>query len=95
MSENKHTVTNELSCQSKIEDEDEKEKNIDNFIDFQLNIIRILNSELNKLKSEILESKYFFEHQQIAYYLISLQKLIDISQSDFQKFCKKTVQYFI
>ena len=95
MSENKHTVTDRLSHQSKIEDEDKKEKNINDFINFQLNIVRILNSELNELKNEILELKYFLEHQQITYYLTLLQKLTDISQSDFQKFCKKTVQYFV
>ena len=92
---NKHTAADRLSCWLKIEDEDEKEKNINDFIDFQLNIVRISNSELDELKNEILESEYFFEHQQITYYLISLQKLTDILQSDFQKFHKKTVQYFI
>ena len=86
---------NELSCQSKIENEDEKKKNIDDFIDSQLNIVRISNSELNELKSEILESEYSLKHQQITYYLMLLQKSIDILQSDFQKFCKKTVQYFV
>ena len=40
-------------------------------------------------------SEYFLKYQQIAYYFTLLQKLIDISQSDFQKFHKKTVQYFI
>ena len=72
MSENKHTVVNELSCQLKIKDENKKEKNIDDFIDFQLNIIRILNLKLNELKNEILESEYFLEHQQITYYLTLL-----------------------
>ena len=83
MSENKHTVTNELSHQLKIKNKNEKEKNIDNFINFQLNIVRILNLKLNKLKNEILEFEYSFEHQQIAYYLTLLQKLIDISQLNF------------
>ena len=72
-----------------------EKKNIDDFINFQLNIIRILNLKLDKLKSEILKSEYFFEHQQITYYLTLLQKLTDISQSDFRKFHKKTVQYFV
>ena len=79
MLRNKHTVTNELSCQLKIEDENKKEKNIDDFIDFQLNIVRISNLKLNELKNKILESEYFLEHQQNTYYLTSLQKLIDIS----------------
>ena len=83
MSENKHTAADRLSCQLKIKDEDKKEKNINDFINSQLNIIRILNSKLNELKSEILESEYSFKHQQIAYYLMLLQKLINILQSDF------------
>ena len=95
MLRNKHTVIDELFHQSKIEDENKKEKNIDDFINFQLNIVRILNLKLNELKSEIFESEYFLEYQQITYYLMLLQKLIDISQSDFQKFHKKTVQYFV
>ena len=60
-----------------------------------MNIVRISNSELDKLKSEVLELKYSLKHQQIAYYLMLLQKLVDILQSNFQKFCKKAVQYFI
>ena len=83
MSENKHTVVNKLSHQLKIENKNKKEKNINDFIDSQLNIIRILNLKLNKLKNEILESEYSFEHQQIAYYLTLLQKLADILQSNF------------
>ena len=83
MSENKHTAVNELSCQLKIEDKNKKKKNINDFIDSQLNIVRISNSELNELKNEILESEYFLEHQQITCYLMLLQKLIDILQSDF------------
>ena len=59
---NKHTVMNKLSYQLKIENKNKK-KNINDFIDFQLNIVRISNSELNKLKSEILESEYFLEYQ--------------------------------
>ena len=95
VSENKHTVTDRLSHQLKLEDEDKKKKNIDDFINSQLNIVRISNLKLDKLKNEILESEYFLEYQQIAYYFTLLQKLIDILQSDFQKFHKKTVQYFI
>ena len=79
VSENKHTAADELFCWLKIKDENEKEKNINNFINFQLNIIRILNLKLNELKNKLLESEYFFEHQQITYYLMLLQKLIDIS----------------
>ena len=92
---NKHTVINKLSYQSKIENKNKKEKNINNFIDFQLNIVRILNLKLNKLKNEILKSEYSLEHQQITYYFTSLQKSIDISQSNFWKFHKKTMQYFV
>ena len=95
MSENKYTVVNRLSHQSKIEDKKEKKKNINNFINFQLNIVRISNSELDELKSEIFESEYSFKHQQITYYLTLLQKLINISQLNFWKFHKKTVQYFV
>ena len=39
-----------------------EKKNIDDFINFQLNIIRILNLKLDKLKNEILESEYSLKH---------------------------------
>ena len=95
VSENKHIAADELSCWLKIENKNKKEKHINNFINFQLNIVRILNLKLNKLKDNVFESEYFFKHQQITYYLMSLQKLTDISQLNFEKFYKKTVQYFI
>ena len=37
-------------------------KNINDFINSQLNIIRMLNSKLNELKSEILESEYSLKY---------------------------------
>ena len=63
ISENKHTAVNELSCWLKIEDENEKNENIDDFINFQLNIVRILNLKLDELKNEIFESEYSLKHQ--------------------------------
>ena len=83
MLRNKHTVADKLSYQLKIENKNEKEKNINDFIDSQLNIVRISNLKLDKLKNEIFESEYFFKHQQITYYLTSLQKSVDISQLNF------------
>ena len=60
-----------------------------------MNIVRISNLKLNELKNEILESEYSLKYQQITYYLTLLQKSADISQSNFWKFHKKTMQYFI
>ena len=70
---------------------DQISKNINDFINSQLNIVRITNSKLDELKNEVLKSEYFLKYQQITYYLMSLQKSADISQSDFRKFCKKTL----
>jgi len=60
--ENKHTAADKLSYWSKVDSEDKKKKNINDFINSQLNIIRMLNSKLNELKSEILESEYSLKY---------------------------------
>ena len=59
---NRHTIVNELSCQSKIEEEDEEKKDIENFINSQLNCVKISASEVDKTENEILESGYSLEH---------------------------------
>ena len=59
---NRHITANSLSHHPKIEGEDENEEDIDNFIDSQLNCIRISVLELEEQKDEILKLKYFLEH---------------------------------
>ena len=95
VSENKHTVTDSLSCCLKVEEENENEKNIDDFIDSQFNCVRISISELDDQKNEIFEFRYSLEHQQIVYYLMTLQKSAEVLQSDFKNFRKRAMQYLV
>ena len=69
---NRHTAVNNLSYHSKVEGEDENEENINDFINSQLNCVRISVLELKKQKDGILKPGYSLEYQQIAYYLLML-----------------------
>ena len=62
MSGNRHTAVNDLSHHLKVEEENENEKNINNFINSQLNCVKISVSKLKKQKDEILKLRYFLEH---------------------------------
>ena len=92
---NRHTAADGLSRRPKVEGEDEDEEDIDDFIDSQLNCVRISVSELEEQEDGILETGYSLEHRQIAYYLSMLQKPADVSQSDFKNFRKKALQYLV
>ncbi len=59
---NRHTATDGLSHQPKIEGEDEEKKDIKNFINSQLNCVKISASELDETENEIFESEYFLKH---------------------------------
>ena len=71
ISGNKHTAADGLSWRPMMEDETEDKKNINDFIDSQLNAVWVSVSEIDN-KNDILESEYFTQHQQIAHYLIIL-----------------------
>ena len=66
---NRHIAINGLSHHLKVEGEDEDEEDINNFINSQLNYIKILVLKLEKQKDEIFKSRYSFKYQQITYYL--------------------------
>ena len=60
---NRYTAADRLSCQSKVKDEDKDEKDINEFINLQLNIIRISDMILKELEKEVLETEYTLKHQ--------------------------------
>ena len=59
---NRHIAADGLSHHPKVEGEDENEKNINNFINSQLNCIRISVLKLKKQENRILKSKYFLKY---------------------------------
>ena len=60
---NRHTAINGLSCRLKVEGEDKNKKNIDDFINSQLNCVRISVLKLEKQEDGILKLEYSLEHQ--------------------------------
>ena len=76
-------------------DEANKE-NIDNFIDNQLNCVRVCFAQINtsKEKKRVLEKNYSKKSKQIARYLISLQKS-NISQKKFRKFRNYALHFLV
>ena len=62
VSGNRHIAMNNLSHHSKVEEEDENKENINNFINSQLNYVRISVSELEEQKDGILEPGYSLEY---------------------------------
>ena len=59
---NRHTAADGLSHRLKVEGEDEDEKNINDFINSQLNYVRISVSKLKKQKDGILELEYSLKY---------------------------------
>ena len=95
VSDTKHKAADELSWKSKIEKESENDKNIDNFIDIQLNIMMMFALTAENLCEEILNAEYSSEHQWIVYYLTILCKFSEITSSNFQEFKKKAFQFLV
>ena len=59
---NRHITADDLSHRPKIKKEDEDEKNINDFINSQLDCIKISISKLEKQEDKILKSKYSFKY---------------------------------
>ena len=62
VSGNRHITANDLSHRPKIKKEDEDEKNINDFINSQLDCIKISISKLEKQEDEILKPEYSFKY---------------------------------
>ena len=59
---NRYIATDGLSHRLKVKEENENEKNINNFINSQLNYVKISVLKLEKQKDGILKSKYSLKH---------------------------------
>ena len=78
-----------------MEGEGEDEEDIDDFIDSELNVVKVLTSEVEDGTENILEPEYSEEHQRIARYLVSLQKPTGMSRSEFREFKRKALRYLV
>ena len=97
MSDKKHIVADELFRRLRMffNDEDEAHKqNIDDFIDSQLNCVRICSVLVTKeTERNPLDSKYNEKSQEIAKYLTTLNASHVINRKKFQKFKMNALKF--
>ena len=95
----RHTVADELSRRSRelSNNIDEvHEKNIDDFIDDQLNCVRICSMRVNENDDEqSLKNEYSEKFQKIIYYLITLAKSSHLDRKKFRKFKNWILQFLV
>jgi len=95
----KHSALNELSrkLRESSDDEDEThEKDINDFIDAQLNFIHLCS--VNIIVEEdmtILKDSYSEHFKKIAYYLIFLSRSFEMSTKEFRKFKHEVLKFMI
>ena len=90
----RHTAADELLKWLKVERKMNDIEDINEFIDVELNIVRIFILKTEK-KINILKSEYSCKNQQIVYFLSIMKKLKNISASDYFKFCKKAMRFLV
>jgi len=91
----KHTAADGLSRRPRVEGEDENEEDIEDFIDAQLNCVRVGPIQAEDTLVSYLEPEYSPQHQLVAEYLMTLQRPSAIPKSEFQQFKKKALHYLI
>ena len=90
----RHTAADELSRQLKVEKEKNDIEDLDEFIDSELNVVKVLVLKAEK-KVDILKLKYLCESQQIVYFLSLMKKFNDVSVSNYFRFRKKAVRFLV
>jgi hypothetical protein len=93
----KHIAADDLSKKSLSSNDLKKvaeEKDIDDWIDAQLNCVRVFSvSIVEKESSFILISEYFEKSQKIVVYLFTLRKSFEMTLKEFNKFKKKALRF--
>ncbi len=93
----KHTVADELFKKSSSSNDLKKvaeEKNIDDWVNTQLDCVRVFSvSTAKKESSSILASEYFEKSQKIVVYMFKLRKSSEMSLKEFNKFKKKALRF--
>ena len=95
----RYTATDEFSRRSyeSSNDIDEvHEKNIDNFIDDQLNCMRIYSVQVNENDNkQLLKNEYSEKFQKITHYLITLARSNHLNRKEFRKFKNWVLQFLV
>ncbi len=93
----KHTVADDLFRKSSSSNDLKKvaeEKNIDDWINTQLDCVRVFSiSTAEEELSSILISEYFEKSQKIVVYLFTLRKFSEMSLKEFNKFKKEALRF--
>ena len=99
MFEKKYIAANKLSRRLRASSNDQNEiyeKNINDFIDEQLNCVRVYSITVSKeLKSNSLNAEYEKKSQEIAKYLIILKSSRDMNRKKLRKFKLKILKLLI
>ena len=94
VSKKRYTAVDKFLKWLKVERKTDDIENIDEFINVELNVVRIFILEAEK-KINILKSEYLCENQQIVYFLSIMKKFKNVLVSDYFRFCKKTVRFLV
>ena len=92
----KHTTADGLSRKPVTEEdirERENEQDIEDFIDMELGSLRI--APISLADDEPLEAGYSEKSRQIATYLTSLRRPLEMGRKEFQKFKKEAIRYCV
>jgi hypothetical protein len=93
----KHTAANDLFKKSSSSNDLKKvaeEKNIDDWVNTQLDYVRVFFVSIAKKEQLfILTSEYFEKSQKIVVYLFTLRKFSEMSLKEFNKFKKKILKF--
>ena len=95
----KHIATDELfrkSCELSNDIDEVHEKNIDDFINDQLNCVRVCSMRVNENDDEqFLKNEYFEKFQRIVHYLITLTRSNHLNRKKFRKFKNWALQFLV
>jgi hypothetical protein len=93
----KHTAADGLLRRPKVEGEDENEQDVDDFIDAELNSVKVCMAEIDDDNEEdVLGPGYSKQSQRIARFLTTLRRPNDIeSRAEFRQFKKKALKFLV
>lgn len=98
MPSTKHTAADGLSCRPRTASDDADKENkadIDDWIDAELNCVRVWPTRAIQPEEEPLVPGYLDKHMEIARFLTTLQKPSHLSASEYKKFRREATTYLV
>src|SRR5947207_1900262 len=80
-----------------MKEKDENEKNINDFIDIQLNVFQVAVTEIDndEKKLQILKSEYSDKNEKITHFLMIIIQSDNMSRQAFHQFHKQSLKYLV